>query len=149
GDLATHVERTQRLRRGETLSEITAHLCHRFGIAHRIVPMSDDPVRTIVRTTEGTLAFQDYFVRRRCEPVVTGVDYEGAAAATLSPAFDRVLAGTELEAIVVGPSNPLLSIGPILALPGMRARLAALEVPRIAVSPIVRGQALKGPAAKM
>ena len=148
-DLATHMERTRRLGRGETLSGVTTHLCERFGISHRVAPMSDDSVRTFVHTEVGALAFQDYFVRRRCEPVVTSIEYRGAAAARIGDAFERALHAPDLEAVVFCPSNPLLSIGPILALPGVRARLASLDVPRIAVSPIIQGQALKGPAAKM
>ena len=149
GDLATHVERTHRLGRGATLSEVTAHLCRRYGVAHRVVPMSDDAVRTRVHTREGVLAFQDYFVRRRCEPAVTGVEFHGTASANPSAAFDQALASRDLEAIIICPSNPLLSIGPILALREIRDRIASLRVPRIAVSPIIQGKAVKGPAAKM
>ena len=111
--------------------------------------MSDDPVRTLVHTREGVLAFQDYFVRRRCEPAVTGIEFHGAATAKPSHAFAHALGSKDLEALVICPSNPHLSIGPILALPGMRARIASLCVPRIVISPIIQGQAVKGPAAKM
>ncbi len=147
-DLATHVERTRRLK-AETLSAITADFCTRLGIAQRIVPMSDDPVRTMVDSDEGRLAFQDYFVRRRCAPVVSGLHFEGAAMARPSPGFAGALAAPDLSAIIICPSNPLLSILPILELPGMRALLAARRVPLIAVSPIVGGRAIKGPAAKI
>ena len=148
-DLATHLQRTTRLGRGETLSEVTAHLCRCYGVSHRVVPMSDDEVRTVLHTREGVLAFQDYFVRRRCEPAVTGIEFRGAATANPSAAFDQALGSKELEAIIICPSNPLLSIGPILALSGIRARLASLNIPRIAISPIIQGQAVKGPAAKI
>jgi LPPG:FO 2-phospho-L-lactate transferase len=148
-DLATHVERTRRLRDGATLSAVTRHLCRCHGVAHEIVPMSDADVRTFVHTREGVLAFQDYFVRRRCEPEVTAVEYRGAGSAMPADRFDQALAGAALEAIVVCPSNPLLSIGPILAVCGVRRRIEALRVPVIAVSPIIAGRAVKGPAAKM
>jgi len=148
-DLATHLERTNRLGHGEALSDVTAHLCRRFGVAHHVAPMSDDPVRTLVHTRDGVLAFQDYFVRRRCEPMVTSIEFSGAATAKPTKAFTEALDSPELEAIVICPSNPLLSIGPILALPGVRARLASLPIPRIAVSPIIQGKAIRGPAAKM
>ena len=138
-DIATHIERTRLLARGETLSEVTEHLSARLGLRHR----------TRVKTSRGELAFQDYFVRRQCEPRVTGLDYDGAAAARPSAAFDQTLARDDLDAIVICPSNPLLSVEPILALSGVRARIEAHRAPVIAVSPIVGGQAIKGPAAKI
>jgi LPPG:FO 2-phospho-L-lactate transferase len=148
-DLATHAERTRRLRAGESLSEVTAVLCHRYGVWHPVAPMSDAPVRTVVTTeSEGELAFQQYFVRRRCEPIAARLEYRGAASARPSPAFERALRGP-VDALVIGPSNPLLSIAPILALPGVRDRLSSLDVPRIAVSPFVGGKAVKGPADKL
>jgi LPPG:FO 2-phospho-L-lactate transferase len=148
-DLATHVERTRMLRAGDALSEVTRHLCQRFGIAHPVVPMSDDPVRTIVETAEGTLEFQRYFVGRHCEPVVTDLRYRGAASARPSPAFEQALGSDALRAIVICPSNPMLSIAPILAVNGVRERIAASGVPVVAVSPIIAGRAVKGPAAKI
>ncbi|MCA3254030.1 MAG: 2-phospho-L-lactate transferase [Alphaproteobacteria bacterium] len=148
-DLATHVERTRRLAAGETLSAITADFAARLDIAQRIVPMSDDPVRTIVETDEGALAFQDYFVRRQCAPVFRGLRFDGADGARPSAGFAEALADPALEAIVICPSNPLLSLGPILAVPEVRAALAARRVPCIAVSPFIGGQAVKGPAGKI
>ncbi len=148
-DLATHIERTTRLRRGETLTDVTAYLCRRYGVSHGIVPMSDDDVRTFVHTRDGVLAFQDYFVRRRCEPVVTGIEFRGDLIAKPNPAFTRALDSVQIEAVVICPSNPFLSIEPILALPAVRSRLESMSVPRIAVSPIILGRAVKGPAAKM
>lgn len=149
-DLATHVERTRRLGAGASLSEVTAYLCDQYGVRHPVVPMSDEPVRTVVRTaSEGELDFQHYFVRRRCEPAVSGLEYRGAATARPSPRFEAALYGGQIEAVVIGPSNPFLSIEPILALPGVRDRLACLDVPRIAVSPLVGGKAVKGPADKI
>ncbi len=149
-DLATHVERTRRLRAGERLSRVTTELCARFGVPSRVAPMSDDPVRTVVETAgEGELAFQEYFVRRACEPAVTGLRFDGAAAARPSAAFEAALADPRLAAVVVCPSNPYLSVDPILALPGVRERLARCPAPVVAVSPIVGGRAIKGPAAKI
>ena len=148
-DLATHVERTRRLRAGETLSRVTADLAARLGVPSRIAPMSDDPVRTVVETPDGDLPFQEYFVRRRCEPAVRGLRFEGAPAARMSAAFEAALADPGLDAVVVCPSNPYLSIDPILAVPGVRAALAGCAAPVVAVSPIVGGRAIKGPAAKI
>jgi len=149
GDLATHVERTRRLAAGDTLSHITGDFCRRIGIAARILPMSDDRVRTRVRCAEGWLDFQDYFVRRRCAPAVKELSYEGAASARPQPAFMAALADARLRAIIICPSNPYLSVDPILALPGVRAALKTCPAPVIAVSPIVGGRAVKGPTAKM
>lgn len=148
-DFITHQQRTHRLQQGDTLSEATRFLCDRLGVRHAIVPMSDEPVATIVHTHDGALAFQDYFVRRHCEPVVTAIKFEGAERAVPSPQFAEAIADRNLEAIVICPSNPLLSIEPILALPNVRAWLRHRRVPAIAVSPIVGGKAIKGPAAKI
>jgi len=149
GDLATHVERTRRLAAGETLSQITADFCRRVGIGPRILPMSDDRVRTKLRCAEGVLDFQDYFVRRRAAPAVHEVIYDGAGSARPQPKFMAALADPHLRAVIVCPSNPFLSVDPILALPGVRARLAACAAPVSAVSPIIGGRAVKGPTAKM
>ena len=146
-DLATHIRRTELLRAGRSLSEATLELASRLGIAHLVAPMSDDPVRTIALTEEGDLAFQEYFVKRRCEPRITGVRFDGAPTARPSPAFAEALAGA--DAIVFCPSNPVVSIGPVLAVSGVREAVESFRGPRIAVSPIVGGQALRGPAAKM
>jgi LPPG:FO 2-phospho-L-lactate transferase len=148
-DLAVHVERTRRLRAGETLSAVTADLCARLGIVPRVLPMSDDPVRTRVRTEEGWIEFQDYFVRRRCEPVVHEVAFHGAATARAEPDFLAALASPRTTAVVICPSNPFISIEPILAVPGVRAALAECAAPVVAVSPIIGGRAVKGPTAKM
>lgn len=144
-DLATHVERTRRRRAGESLSAITADFARRLGIFARILPMSDDPVRTRLETGEGWLDFQDYFVRLACRPRVRAIEYAGAASARPHPDFLAALHDANL--IIVAPSNPFLSIEPILALPGVRAALAAAPV--VAVSPIVAGEAVKGPTAKI
>ena len=148
-DLAIHVERTLRLRAGETLSAVTTALSARLSIRARIVPMSDDPMPTVVETPEGPLAFQHYFVRERCRPKVLGFRHEEAEQARPCAAFADALAAPDLGAVIVCPSNPYISIDPILAVPGVRAALAACAAPVIAVSPIVGGQAIKGPTAKM
>jgi LPPG:FO 2-phospho-L-lactate transferase len=148
-DLATHVLRTRALAAGETLSQVTARLAARLGVAHGVVPMSDEPVRTWVDTEDGPLAFQHYFVRERCAPAAVAIRVEGAAAARPSPAFAAALERPDLAAILICPSNPYLSIDPILAVPGVREALAEAEAPRLAVSPIIGGSAIKGPTAKL
>ena len=148
-DLATHVERSRRLAAGESISEVTDGFAKALGIAHAIVPMSDDPVRTHMRTDAGVLPFQDYFVRLRCEPKVEGVEFAGIECAAASAAFAAAMRSPALEGIVICPSNPFVSVAPILALSGVRDWLAARKVPAIAVSPIIGGNAVKGPAAKM
>ena len=148
-DLALHLLRRQLLDGGARLSEVTRQLAARLGVQSAVLPMSDEPVRTIVETAEGDLAFQDYFVRRRCEPQVTGFRFEGATQARPSPEVEAALSDPGLHGIVICPSNPYVSVGPILAIDGIRKRLERASVPIIAVSPIVAGRAIKGPAAKM
>lgn len=149
-DLATHLLRTEMLRRGATLTEVTERLARALGIRARLLPVTDESLRTVVLTDEGELAFQEYFVRRRWQPRLLGLRFEGADQARLTPA---VLAALDAAAVVVlCPSNPFVSIAPLLAVEPLRARLRALKadgVRVVAVSPIVGGQALKGPAAKM
>lgn len=147
-DMALHIQRGILLRQ-MSLSEATAQITSRLGIAHPIIPMSDDPVRSMVLTDEGELAFQEYFVRRQCAPVFRSIRFEGVEAARPSPAFIAALANPALQAIVVCPSNPVLSIAPILALPGLRALLEQRIVPLVAVSPFIGGKAVKGPAGKI
>ena len=149
GDLATHVERTRRLRAGESLSAVTDDFRRRLGIAARLLPMSDDSVRTRLRTAEGWLDFQDYFVRRQCAPAVSELTFAGIDAADPHPDFAAALADPGLSLVVICPSNPFISIDPILALPGIRAALRQCRAPVVAVSPIVGGRAVKGPTAKM
>ncbi len=149
GDLATHVERTRRRAAGEVLSAITADFCRRLGIAARLVPMTDDRVRTRLRTEEGWLDFQDYFVRRRCAPPVREIAYDGAARARAHPDVLAVLRDPRLRAVVICPSNPFLSIEPILAVTGLREAIARAAAPVVAVSPIIGGRAVKGPTATM
>ena len=149
GDLATHIERTRRLAAGESLAQITNDFRRRLGISARLLPMSDDRVRTRLRTEEGWLDFQDYFVRLRAAPVVREVAYAGASEARANPDFLAALAKDDLEAVVICPSNPFLSIDPVLSLPGVREALRACRAPVIAVSPIIGGKAVKGPTAKI
>lgn len=147
-DLVTHVLRREALRRGEPLSKVTRDLATRFGIRHTIVPMSDTPVRTRVKTAAGELAFQDYFVRLRCAPRVTGFRFAGARTARVPDALARILRG-RVDAVVLCPSNPFVSIAPIVSVPAIRAWLKARTFPVVAVSPIIGGAAVKGPAAKI
>lgn len=148
-DLATHVTRTRALADGATLTEVTARLGRALGVDHAMLPMSDDPVRTVVGTPAGELAFQHYFVRERCAPVVTGVRFDGAETARPSGAVLEALTDPGLAGVVICPSNPFLSVDPILAVPGLRAALRDCRAPIVAVSPIVDGLAIKGPTAKM
>ena len=148
-DLATHVERTRRLAAGERLSAITADFATRLAIPSRILPMSDDRVRTHLRSDEGWLDFQDYFVARHCAPIVREIVFDGAATAQPHPDFLAALADPRLRAVAICPSNPLISIDPILALPGVRPALAACTAPVIAIAPVIGGRAIKGPTAKM
>ena len=148
-DLATHVERTRRQRAGESLSSVVEAFARSFGIATRILPMSDDSVRTVVETDEGALAFQDYFVRRQCRPRVSAMRYDGAETAGVLSAVLDAIADPQQAGIIVCPSNPFLSIDPILAIPSLRHAILAAAAPVIAVSPIVGGRAMKGPTAKL
>ena len=148
-DIATHLLRSDRLRRGDTLSVATQKLCAGFGVRHRIVPMSDDVVATMVETDAGDLSFQQYFVREQCRPEVRGFHFRGIDDARPQPALLQPLLDDALDAVIICPSNPFVSVDPILRLPGVRAALQDTAVPVIAVSPIVGGAAIKGPAAKM
>ncbi|MDF1644213.1 MAG: 2-phospho-L-lactate transferase [Pseudomonadales bacterium] len=162
-DLALHVLRTQHLKQGRSLTEITQSFAEAFGIEHTLIPMSDDPVRTIVKTKVKTpvtntktgmaevedLPFQRYFVEQRCQPEVAGFCFEGIESAAASPDFVKRLNDSNLAAVVICPSNPYVSIDPILLLPAVRQALINSPAKVIAVSPIVGGVAVKGPAAKM
>jgi LPPG:FO 2-phospho-L-lactate transferase len=144
-DLATHLARTRWLWDGETLTEATRRLCAAHGVKERLLPATDDLCRTVVETDAGDLEFQEYFVRRRCEPAVRGFHFRGLSSAL--PTRDVLDALDAAGCIIVCPSNPFVSIAPILALPGVRERVAAK--PAVAVTPIIGGRAVKGPAAKM
>ena len=148
-DLATHVERTRRLAAGEALGAIAADFCRRLGVRPRLLPMSDQPVRTVVQTPDGELDFQRWFVERRCEPEVRGLRFAGIEDALPHPEWMRQVTRPDTGAIVICPSNPFISIDPILALPGVKAALRDAPAPVIAVSPIIGGDSVKGPTAKM
>jgi len=144
-DLGTHLERTRRLQEGQPLSQITRHFCQAWGVLPTVLPMSDDPVATMVHTAQGVLPFQEYFVHLRCEPQVTGFHFEGLHQARPAPGVLEAIQQADL--VVICPSNPWVSIAPIVELPGIKPALQGLPV--VAISPIIAGQAVKGPAAKM
>jgi LPPG:FO 2-phospho-L-lactate transferase len=146
-DFATHILRTQRLREGQTLTRITREMSAALGIPAELIPMTDAPVATLIDTPDGRLDFQQYFVAHRHADEVTGVTFAGIEAATPSPAALSALG--QAEAVIFCPSNPIVSIGPILSVPGLRDAIAEAPGPKVVVSPIVGGQALKGPAAEM
>jgi LPPG:FO 2-phospho-L-lactate transferase len=146
-DLATHVLRTQRLRAGTRLTEVTTGLAAALGVESALLPMCDEPVATALKTSEGLLEFQEYFVRRGQRDEVLGVELRGIENARIPAEVSEGV--SHAEAIIFCPSNPVVSIGPILAVPGMRELLADSPVPKVAVSPIVGGRALKGPADRM
>jgi len=148
-DLALNTERTRRLAAGESLSEVTATLAASLGVRQQIAPMSDDPVRTRVLTDEGELDFQHYFVREKCEPRVRSFRFDGAERASLNPKVIGWLDNPALQGIIICPSNPFLSVDPVLAVPGLRQKLAECPAPVIAVSPVVGGAAIKGPTVKI
>ena len=146
-DLAIHVERTRRLKEGERLSLITSSFCRKFGVKSHIVPATDDSLKTLVKTPKGILSFQHYFVRDQCRPKILGLKYEGLENAQPCPALEEALESSLLETVVVCPSNPFLSIDPILAVKGVREKLKSCKARVLAVSPIVGGDAVKGPTA--
>jgi len=147
-DLATHLYRTHRLQEGARLTDVTAEVARAYGVGVRLLPVTDDPVRTMVQVAgEGEIGFQDYFVRRHHQVPITGVRFDGADAATVAPEAIDALSGAEL--IVIAPSNPIVSVGPVLAVPGVRPLIEQARARVVAVSPIVGGRALKGPADRM
>jgi LPPG:FO 2-phospho-L-lactate transferase len=146
-DLATHLHRTERMRQGATLSEVTSEITTALKVRSTLVPMSNDRVRTRLSTPAGELEFQTYFVKRRARDRVTAIRFEGASEAAPAPGLLEAIASA--EAVILCPSNPFISIGPILAVPGIREALQRKRDKVAAISPIVGGRALKGPAAKM
>ncbi|MGB0086746.1 MAG: 2-phospho-L-lactate transferase [Rhodomicrobiaceae bacterium] len=148
-DLAMHVERSRWLAEGKALSAFCEHIRRRLGIAPAILPMSDDAVRTRVTTPDGELAFQDYFVARKCEPPVTSIRYEGAEAARPLGAALNALRASQLAGVIICPSNPYLSVDPILSLPALRQAVGDCAAPVVAVTPLIGGKAVKGPTAKL
>jgi len=148
-DLGMHLARSWRLRNGESLSEVTTRLAQALGIAHAVVPMSDAPVRTQVETADGWCDFQRWFVGDQCGPAVRAIRFDGVDRAEPAPGFADALARDDLSAIFVCPSNPFLSVDPILAVAEVRDAMMRRSVPVIAVSPLVGGKAIKGPLARM
>lgn len=146
-DLATHIYRTQRLRAGISLSTVTAELAKRFALRATVAPMSNDPVRTVVETRSGALDFQTWFVKRRTRDLVRAVKFQGAARSRPAPGILDAI--RRASAIIFCPSNPVISIGPILAVPGIRTAIEQRRSKSVAISPIIAGRALKGPAARM
>lgn len=144
-DMALHMRRTGLLNDGTTLTAATVEITRRMGIAHGVMPISNDPIRTVVQTERGDLAFQHYFVRERCQPSVSGFRFDGIENATINPVIRGYL--TDCDGIIICPSNPFVSVAPVIEVAGFLA--ATGHIPTIAVSPIVRGAAIKGPAAKM
>ena len=148
-DLALHVHRTSLLAQGKTLSEVTDSIAKKLGIKHFLTPMTDQLLRTIVVTADGKLPFQDYFVKYQAKPVVEAIEFSGSALARLSPGVTEALSRRDLRGVIICPSNPYLSIDPILSIPGFRSLLGELTIPVIAVSPIIGGKAIKGPTEKI
>ena len=148
-DMATHLLRSQYLREGLLLSEATSKLCKRLGVTHEILPMTDHKVRTKVQTKKEMLEFQEYFVRQRCVPVITDIHFDGIENALPQKCFEKRLKDPDLSALIIGPSNPFVSVDPIISIPGIRSLMIDSDAPVIAVSPIIDGDAVKGPAAKM
>ncbi|MDO6414477.1 2-phospho-L-lactate transferase [Sphingomonas sp. BIUV-7] len=149
GDLALHVLRTMRMSRGDTLAQITADFAHHWGVGITMLPMSNDAVATSLETDAGRLAFQSYFVERRCAPVVERITFDGAKQARSAPGVCEAILSADTRTILIAPSNPYLSIDPLLAVPGIEAALRAATAPVVAVTPIVGGDAVKGPTAKL
>lgn len=148
-DLATHLLRSQLLREGMSLSDVTAHLAQRMAVPCNVLPMSDQPVSTTVLTEQGELSFQRYFVGLQCEPRCLGFRFEGIERARPAAAVLATLADPDLRGVVICPSNPLVSIDPVLAVPGLWPAIEAAAVPVLAVTPVIQGAAVKGPTAKM
>jgi LPPG:FO 2-phospho-L-lactate transferase len=148
-DIALHLMRLKLLQQGLSISDVTAQLAKQLGINVSIAPVTDASIRTMVETDKGRLAFQDYFVRLRCEPRLLSLEFQGANTATLSPTVRAALADSNLAGVILCPSNPYLSIAPMLAVTELRETLRSLNAPVIAVSPIVAGDAIKGPTAKI
>ena len=146
-DLATHLFRTQQLRQGQRLSQVTAAIARAWGVQAVLLPMSNDPVRTVVHTEAGALPFQEYFVKRRGEGQVTEVELRGIATAAPAPGVCEAIRTAQL--VILPPSNPIVSIGPILALPGVREALRETAAPVVAISPLVAGKPVKGPADRL
>ena len=146
-DFATHLFRTQMMGEGKTLSEACTKLAQALGVRHRLLPATDDPIRTMVETEDGIMSFQEYFVKNRCEPVVKSIGFEGSNSCRINNDAKEFLMNMDL--LVFCPSNPFLSLAPILSVPGFRKIVESYPGKSVAVSPIVGGKAIKGPAAKI
>ena len=147
-DLATHVERTNRLNQDEKLSAITSLFCNKYGIKAQIIPATDDPLQTLVETEGGLVSFQYYFVKEQCKPKIISLQFNGSETAKPCSDLEQVLGSSKLETVIICPSNPFLSIDPILSVKGIKDGLKQNRAKVIAVSPIVGGDAVKGPTAK-
>ena len=146
-DLATHLYRTKMLEEGKTLSEVCQQLARSLGVEHKILPVTDSPIKTMVETQDGIMSFQEYFVKNRCDPIVKSIDFNGSSNCTVTPGVRRAVLNMDL--LVFCPSNPFVSIAPILSVPGFKEMIESFSGKSIGVSPIVGGEAIKGPAAKM
>ena len=145
-DFATHIRRTQLLNEGKSLSQVTTELSRSIGVEHQIIPMSDEKITTMLSTDTGSLRMQEYFVKHQCEPIVQNVEYVGSLEAKPSEGFDDALDTADIT--ILSPSNPFLSVGPILSIPTVKNRIAKLQN-RVAVSPIIGGESVRGPASKL
>ena len=148
-DLAMHVERTQHLNSGKSPFAFASRVSEKLGVKAKLLVCAEQPIRTIVQTTTGVLGFQEYFVRDKCVPEIKGFEFRGAKSAVANPQILEALSASDLDGIVICPSNPFISVDPILAIPSIRQALLSSVAPVVAVSPIVAGKALKGPTAKM
>tara|TARA_B100001013_G_scaffold82127_1_gene44607 strand:+ start:548 stop:1477 length:930 start_codon:yes stop_codon:yes gene_type:complete len=146
-DLATHLYRTKMLDEGKTLSEVCQQLARSLGVEHKILPVTDSPIKTMVETQDGIMSFQEYFVKNRCDPIVKSIDFNGSSNCTVTPGVRQAVLNMDL--LVFCPSNPFVSIAPILSVPGFKEMIESFSGKSIGVSPIVGGEAIKGPAAKM
>ena len=148
-DLKTHEARTALLRDGQSLAQVMRTLATSLGVRHRIAPATNDPVSTVILSRGERIPFQDYFVRMACEPPISGVEFEGADTAEPVPDLVEAFSSEAVESVIICPSNPFVSIGPILAIPGLQSRIQSRDFPVVAVSPIIGGRSVKGPAGKM
>ena len=146
-DLATHLYRTKMLDEGKTLSEVCQQLAKSLGVEHKILPVTDSSIKTVLETQDGVMSFQEYFVKNQCEPVVKSIDFEGSSNCTVTPEVRQAVMNMDL--LVFCPSNPFVSLAPILSVPGFKQLIESFSGRSIGVSPIVGGEAIKGPAAKM
>lgn len=148
-DLLTHLHRAQLLNDGHSLTSATDIICNKYGVHHSIIPMTDNPIHTLLHTKKDTIVFQDYFVKQKCKPIIHSISYQGCDDSMPSAKLMTLIDNPSLKGIVICPSNPFLSIAPILSIPLLRKKLQSMSVPIIAVSPLINGQAIKGPTSKI